>query len=73
VARHQKQGKKHNKDAQTFENESIIGSPKVAKKQRDLVGPNIYKSRSISKDIELVRLPQIFGRLNFDSALVFLL
>ena len=36
------------KDAQTFENDSILGAPKVAEKLRDLASLDMYKFRLIS-------------------------
>jgi hypothetical protein len=37
----------------TFENDSILGAPKIAKRPQDPVGHNIYKFRFIGENIEL--------------------
>jgi hypothetical protein len=36
------------KDTQTFENDGILGAPKVAEKLRDLASLDVYKFRLIS-------------------------
>ena len=55
---------------QTFENDRILGEPKVSKRLRDLVGYNIYSFRFISENIELVGMPKILGRIDFEIVTV---
>ena len=70
LARHQKYGGREKKTSQTFENDGILGTPKVAKRLQGPVGHDIYEFRSISENIELVGIPKILGRVNFDAVLV---
>ena len=57
--------------AQTFENDSTSGAPKVAKRVQGQVGHNIQKFRFIGENIELVSMPKILGRVNFDIVTIF--
>jgi hypothetical protein len=59
--------RKLKQDAQTFENDSILGTPEVAEIFRVLISHNTYKTWSISKNMELVSMPKIFSWFNFDS------
>ena len=66
-----KAGNKYIKqDVLTFKNDSVLGTPEVAKISRVLVSYNTDKTRSISKNIEDVRMLKIFGGVNFDSVLI---
>ena len=58
--------------AQTFENDGISGAPNVAIRPREPVGHNMYKFRFISENIELVGMPEVLGRVNFESVPIFL-
>jgi hypothetical protein len=60
------------KDEQTFEDERIFGVPNVAKNVRDLVGLDIYRFRFISENIELIGMPKVLCRVNFDTVPIFL-
>jgi hypothetical protein len=57
---------KAKKDAQTFENNSIFWAPKVAKRLQAAVGHNMYRFRFISENVELVCMPKILGRVDFE-------
>ena len=59
-------GEIQKEEVRTFENDSILGAPKVHKRLPDLVGYNIYRFRFISENIELVGMPKILGRVDFD-------
>jgi hypothetical protein len=61
---------KKKKKAQTFENDSILGAPKVAEKPRHLVSLDMYKFRLISQNIELVGMPKILGRVDMDTVII---
>ena len=63
-------GKTEKEDAPTFENDSILGAPKVAEKLRDLASHNMYKFRFISENIKLVGMPKILGRVYFDTVTI---
>ena len=55
------------KDTQTFENDSIFGGPKIAKRLQGPIRHNMYKFRVISENIELVRMPEILSRVDFNT------
>jgi hypothetical protein len=63
-----KRGRKQKQGAKTFENNSILGAPKVAERLpvRDLISLNMYKAWFTSEYIELVGMPKILDRVNFD-------
>lgn len=60
-------GETPQKNAQTFENDSILEVPKVAKKLLVPVGRNVYRFRFVDENIKLARMPKILGRINFDT------
>ena len=57
------------KDAQTFKNDSILWTPKVAKRLRlqDLVAHNMYEFRFINENMEPVSMLKILSRVDFDT------
>lgn len=63
-----KRRRKQKQGAKTFENNSILGAPKVAERLpvRDLISLNMYKAWFTSENIELVGVPKILDRVNFD-------
>jgi hypothetical protein len=58
--------------AQTFKNDGILGAPNVTIRPREPVGHNMYKFRFISENIELVGMPEVLGRVNFESVPILL-
>ena len=58
---------KHKQDAQTFENDSILGAPKVAKRLPLSVSHNMYKFWLISENIELAGMQKILSRIYLDA------
>lgn len=54
-------------DAQTFENDGILGAPKVAKRLPVLISHNMYMIRLIGENIELVGMQKILSRVDLDT------
>ena len=57
----------NNNKTQTFKDDRIFDAPKVAKELRVPVGHNVNRFSSISENIELVGMPEIISRVNFDT------
>ena len=55
---------------QTFEDDGMWRAQKVSRRLRNLVGRNMYKFRIISENIELVGMPKILGRVDFDTGCI---
>jgi hypothetical protein len=60
-------GKNQKQDIQTFKNDRIFGTPKIAEKLQVRVGRNMYEFWSISENIELIGMPKILDGINFET------